>query len=231
LAVVVMEMEMNAVNSVAGSDITAGSSTVPGNGVADGMIRTDRMVGTPPTGRNDPVNRVARPPPRTPPSLPSNRPAGAGCAENTFRSGLSTGVPHVLNAKNAPRYRTRRFLSRSRRSFRGGSPELAASPAVPNDNTAAAPTRVSPRMAGLIAEYQRCAAALAAIDDAADPIAWEAAEVKCRALEVLLDQRPATMAEFHAKLTVLIPATASDTEFVILRILAEDARLLTEAAT
>jgi hypothetical protein len=138
----------------------------------------------------------------------------------------------VLNAKNAPRYRTRRFPSRSRRSFRTSSLEVAASPAVPNDNTAAAPARVSPRMAGLIAEYQRCAAALAAIDDDADPIAWEAAgEVECRALEALLDRRPANIAEFHAKLTVLIPATASDTEFVILRILAEDARLLTEAAT
>src|SRR3954466_7592639 len=118
------------------------------------------------------------------PAVPRHRPAGAGCAENTPRSGLPTGVPHVLNAKNFLRYRTRRFLSGSQCSRRGGSPESAASPAVPNDNAAPTHASVPPRMAGLIAGYRWCAAALAAIDDAADPAAWEAAgEVACRAPE------------------------------------------------
>jgi hypothetical protein len=46
-----MEMKMNAINSAVGSDLTAGFSTVPGNGVVNGMIRTDRIVGTPPASR------------------------------------------------------------------------------------------------------------------------------------------------------------------------------------
>ena len=93
------------------------------------------------------------------------------------------------------------------------------------------PRAISPRMACLIAEYRRRAEALAAIDDAADPVAWDAAgEVECRALKALLDERPAHLADYHAKFCALIPATGDDTEFHILRVLADDAAWLAETA-
>jgi hypothetical protein len=86
-------------------------------------------------------------------------------------------------------------------------------------------------MAHLIAEYRRCAEALAATDYVTDPVAWDAAgDLESRALEALLDQRPANMAEYHAKFEAVIPATENDTEFYVLRVLAADARELAEAA-
>ena len=85
-------------------------------------------------------------------------------------------------------------------------------------------------MAHLIAEYRRCAEALAARDYATDPVAWDAAgDLESRALEALLDRRPANMAEYHARFEAVIPATGNDTEFHILRVLADDARALAEA--
>jgi hypothetical protein len=94
-----------------------------------------------------------------------------------------------------------------------------------------APAGISPRMAHLIAEYRRCAEALAATDYATDPVAWDVVgDLESRALEALLDQRPANMAEYHAKFVALIPATENDTEFYVLRVLAADARELAEAA-
>ena len=93
------------------------------------------------------------------------------------------------------------------------------------------PAGISPRMAHLIAEYRRCAEALAARDYATDPVAWDAAgDLESRALEALLDQRPANMAEYHARFEAVIPATENDTEFYVLRVLAADARELAEAA-
>jgi len=95
----------------------------------------------------------------------------------------------------------------------------------------AASAGISPRMAHLIAEYRRCAEALAATDYATNPVAWDAAgDLESRAQEALLDQRPANMAEYHAKFEALIPATENDAEFHILRVLAADARELAEAA-
>jgi hypothetical protein len=94
-----------------------------------------------------------------------------------------------------------------------------------------APAGISPRMAHLIAEYRRCAEALAATDYATDPVAWDTAgDLESRALEALLDQRPANMAEYHAKFEAVIPATENDTEFYVLRVLAADARELAETA-
>ena len=111
-------------------------------------------------------------------------------------------------------------LSRPRRSFFRGLWVVAPAPA-----------GISPRMAHLIAEYRRCAEALAATDYVTDPVAWDAAgDLESRALEALLDQRPGNMAEYHAKFVALIPATENDTEFYVLRVLAADARELTEAA-
>jgi hypothetical protein len=56
-------------------------------------------------------------------------------------------------------------------------------------------------------------------------------DLESRALEALLDQRPADMAEYHAKFEALIPATENDTEFYVLRVLSADAReLAAEAA-
>lgn len=94
-----------------------------------------------------------------------------------------------------------------------------------------APAGISPRMAHLIAEYRRCAEALTATDYATDPVAWDVVgDLESRALEALLDQRPANIAEYQARFDALIPATENDTEFYVLRVLAADARALTEAA-
>jgi hypothetical protein len=126
----------------------------------------------------------------------------------------------MINVHDFIKHRAAPVLSRPRRPFFHGL--LAA---------AAAPAGISPRMAHLIAEYRRCAEALAATDYATDPVAWDAAgDLESRALEALLDQRPANMAEYHAKFVALIPATENDTEFYVLRVLAADARELAEAA-
>jgi hypothetical protein len=94
----------------------------------------------------------------------------------------------------------------------------------------AAPAGVSPRMARLIAEYRRCAEALAATDYTTDA-AWDAAgDLECRAFEAPLDQRPTNMAEFTARFVAVILATGNDNEFHVLRVLAADARELAEAA-
>ena len=158
-------------------------------------------------------------------------PVSGGCRHEADRppanrtvqaSGLAPG--HQTRPERT-RYRAAPVLPRWHRPFLRSLLMAAAIPATPR----AAPAGVSPRMARLIAEYRRCAEVLAAIDDAEDPIAWDAAgEAECRALKALLDQPPGTMAEYHAKFETLIPATGDDTEFHILRVLADDARVLAE---
>lgn len=88
---------------------------------------------------------------------------------------------------------------------------------------------ISHRLTDLIDEYQTAADALAAIDLDDDPDDWETAgEVEMKALQALLDYRSSNVAEFYAKFVSLIPATQDDSEFYILRALADDARKLAE---
>ena len=125
----------------------------------------------------------------------------------------------MINVTDLIKHRAAPVPSRPRRPFFRGLFSVAA------------PAGISPRMALLIAEYRRCAEIFAATDYATDAAAWDAAgDLECRALEALLDQRPANMAEFTAKFEAVIPATENDTEFHVLRVLAADARALAEAA-
>jgi hypothetical protein len=90
---------------------------------------------------------------------------------------------------------------------------------------------ISPHLAEMIGKYQTAADALAAIDDVTNPEAWDAAaEIEMQALQVLLDHRSASMAEFCAKFETLIPATVDDSEFYILRALLSDVHDLAEDA-
>lgn len=90
---------------------------------------------------------------------------------------------------------------------------------------------ISPVLAGLIAEYRRCAETLARIDDLTDPEAWDVAgEIECRALKAVIDHRPANLDEYLAKRDVLLPATVDDSERYILRHLEADAADLGVAA-
>jgi hypothetical protein len=68
------------------------------------------------------------------------------------------------------------------------------------------------QMAHFIGEYQRCAEALAAPTMARNQVSWDAAgDLQSRALEVLLDQRTAKLADYHTKIDALIPVTENDT--------------------
>lgn len=87
----------------------------------------------------------------------------------------------------------------------------------------------SARLEALIALYRHAAAAFDIADatHAPDTREWaDAAEADMDALTGLLAHRPATQAEFCAKFEALIPATADDSEFHVLRVLADDARML-----
>jgi hypothetical protein len=126
----------------------------------------------------------------------------------------------MINVHDLIKYRAAPVLSKPSRSIFQGL-----------FSATIAPADISPQMAHLIAKYRRCAEILAATDYVTDAVAWDAAgDQESRALEALLDQRPANMAEYHAKFDALIPATGNDTEFYILRVLAADARELAEAA-
>jgi hypothetical protein len=86
---------------------------------------------------------------------------------------------------------------------------------------------ISPKLGGLIADCQRSAAALGALDKILDPSAWEeAGMLACRSLKAPLDERPVTVAEFTAKFDALIKVTEDDSEFYIPRTLAADIRAL-----
>jgi hypothetical protein len=100
----------------------------------------------------------------------------------------------------------------------------------PTPRAARADHSISPRMAQLIAEFRHREADLSAIDDAVNPIAWDAAaDLEIQALKALLAESPRNIAEFTAKLETLLRATENDTELHILRVLAADVRTLVEA--
>jgi hypothetical protein len=81
----------------------------------------------------------------------------------------------------------------------------------------------SSRMPALIAAFQRLTRELDAIDYWNDPFGWDdVAQRRCRALEELLNEKPATVGEFSDKFEALIPFSAEDTELTALRILAAD---------
>src|SRR3954447_18698711 len=78
-----------------------------------------------------------------------------------------------------------------------------------------APTGVSTRMLDLAADFKRHTEALQSIDFYTQGMAWDAAaNARCRALEALLDERPANLAEFLIKFSALIEYTEEDSELV-----------------
>ena len=114
-----------------------------------------------------------------------------------------------------------------RHAFLTGRRAAGFAPAAP---ASAAPGGVSPRMAALIAEYRRLSAIMDGFDAAGDLDAWaDAADAATAAMTALVNERPATMADFAAKFRALLEVTKDDSEFHILRRLSEDADALVEA--
>lgn len=102
-------------------------------------------------------------------------------------------------------------------------PALRAAPA------ATAP--VSSRMLELIAEYRRWTAALDVIDFGERPPEWDAvADRRCRAIDALLAERSASVADHCAKYTALMSFFPEDFELVSLGVLADEARGLVDAS-
>jgi hypothetical protein len=103
---------------------------------------------------------------------------------------------------------------------------VAANPAF--SPVAAAAGGVSSRMVLLIDAFNRGTAALKAIDYHDDPGEWEAAAfTRCRAVEALIDERPATASDFTAKFAALKEfAIEEDGDLIALRVLIEDAQTL-----
>jgi hypothetical protein len=116
----------------------------------------------------------------------------------------------------------------SRRSLLTGLMGLVATTPAFSPVSNAAAGGVSPRMVLLIDAFNRCTAALKAIDYHDDPGGWEAAAfTRCRAVEALIDERPATTADFTAKFSALKEfAIEEDGDLVALRVLIEDAQTL-----
>jgi hypothetical protein len=115
----------------------------------------------------------------------------------------------------------------TRRDFFGHVLSTATGSPIPR--AARADHSVSPRMAQLIAEFRHREADLSAIDDAVDPVAWDAAaDLEIQALKALIAESPRNITEFVEKLETLLRATENDTELHILRALVADARALVE---
>ena len=91
---------------------------------------------------------------------------------------------------------------------------------------------VSPRMAGLIADFQRLSGELDAAEHSDDLFAWDrAAETRGIALDDLVFERPVTLADFAAKMRALATFMVNeDAELFVFMRLAEDAALLTRSA-
>jgi hypothetical protein len=113
-----------------------------------------------------------------------------------------------------------------RHAFLTGLLAAGFAPAAP---ACAAPGGVSPRMAALIAEYKRLSAIVDGLNAAGDLDAWaDAADAATAAMTALVNERPATIADFAAKFRALLEGTKDDSEFHILRRLADDADALAE---
>jgi hypothetical protein len=92
---------------------------------------------------------------------------------------------------------------------------------------AAPQTTVSPRMAELVEIYRAAGANIDALDPLKDEAAWTAAESNWEAAEVsLMNEQPATVADFALKFDVLMEIDASEGEFARLKRLSEDANTL-----
>src|SRR3954451_8589357 len=114
-----------------------------------------------------------------------------------------------------------------RHAFLTGLRAAGFAPAAP---ACAAPGGVSPRMVAWIAEYRRLSAITDGFDAAGDLDTWtDAADTATAAMTALVNERPATIADFAAKFRALLEATKDDSEFHILRRLADDADALAEA--
>jgi len=114
-----------------------------------------------------------------------------------------------------------------RHAFLTGLLAAGFAPAAPARTT---PGVVSPRMAALIAEYKRLSAIADSVDEARNLDAWaDAADAATAAMTALVNERPATIADFAAKFRALLEGTKDDSEFHILRRLADDADALAKA--
>jgi hypothetical protein len=113
-----------------------------------------------------------------------------------------------------------------RHAFLTGLLAAGFAPAAP---ASATPGGVSPRMVALIAEYKHLSAILDGLNADEDLDAWaDAADAATTAMTALVNERPATMADFAAKFRALLEVTKDDSEFHILRRLSEDADALVE---
>ena len=113
-----------------------------------------------------------------------------------------------------------------RHAFLTGLLAASFAPAAP---ARAAPCGVSPRMAALIAEYRRLSSIMESFDTVRNLDAWaDAADAATAAMTALVNERPATIADFAAKFRALLEVTKDDSEFHILRRLSEDADALVE---
>jgi hypothetical protein len=107
---------------------------------------------------------------------------------------------------------------------------LGAAPMIPAI-ASAAPAGVSSRMSQLIANFTRLSAELDGLGDD-DTDAWDrAADARRPALEELVFERPATIADFAAKMAALVEfMVQEDSELFVLRRLSEDATALAGGA-
>jgi hypothetical protein len=102
---------------------------------------------------------------------------------------------------------------------------IAALPALAEQE--ASSTDVSPRMASLVAEFERTAVALDEMDPNSDPAAWQAAVVtRATALSALVLERPATLEEFVSKFEVVVAFLDAEREVDFLTLLVDDAAIL-----
>jgi hypothetical protein len=99
---------------------------------------------------------------------------------------------------------------------------LSVPPAMAN---AASSDAVSPTLAALIAAYERHTAELAGVEEGSR--AWDkASDARLRALDSLLDYKPANIAELAAKADALKPFMTEDVDLVSLDVVLDDIKTL-----
>jgi hypothetical protein len=143
--------------------------------------------------------------------------------ENTFhyaaRPALSSAPPR---RRRTEAQGTRRPDRRSRGSLPTAPPSASILPVTP---AMPAFPAVSPKLAELIAEFERRTAELDATPE--ETLAWDrVADARMRALDDLLDHRPANLGEVAAKLEALKPFVPEDQDLVSVDTIIDDIRAL-----
>ena len=145
--------------------------------------------------------------------------------ENTFhyaaRPALSSAPPRHRRTEAQG---TRRPDRRSRGSLPTAPPSASILPVSPA-MSATKPSAVSPRLAELIAEFEHRTADLDGTPE--DTLAWDrVADARMRALDDLLDHRPANLGEVAVKLEALRPFIPEDEGLVSVDTIIDDIRAL-----